>query len=268
MTSHIHFSKMHGLGNDFAIIDHFEQKFDVSSLQSCLPQLANRHFGIGFDQLLLIEPSTQAHFFCRIFNADGSEAEQCGNGLRCVARFVHENQLIQQSTFTLETKAGIYPIMIEDYQHIHMTMGTPTIVENLISFKLDNETIPLSILSIGNPHAVIQVETLDNHVAHQLGLQISSHAYFSDGANVGFMQIINPQHIRLRTFERGVGLTHACGSNASAAVVAGIINGWLTNKVEVEYRHGSLWVEWDGKHHPIQMMGPATFVFSGKFTLI
>jgi diaminopimelate epimerase len=273
MQPNIQFSKMHGLGNDFIIIDAIQQTIPAEALQQAVPKLANRYLGIGCDQLLVIEPSDKADFFCRIFNADGSEAEQCGNGLRCVARFVHEKKLTQTQTFSLETKAGVYPIKIENYDNIHVTMGKPVILENLKTLEIklavseESNAIPVSILSVGNPHAIVKVGCISVDVAKELGSHISTNDVFPQGANVGFMHVINPHHIRLRTFERGVGLTHACGSNACAAVVAGISNGWLKEQVRVEYDYGSLEIAWAGGQHPIHMTGPATLVYAGEIIL-
>lgn len=264
MHKPIRFTKMHGLGNDFVVIDALHQAFDVSKIR--INHLSDRHVGIGFDQLLLIEPSKQSDFFCRIFNSDGSEAEQCGNGLRCIARYIHEEKLHATSHVNIETKAGIFPIEIKDYDHIRVTMGAPTVKETLVQLALneDAKVIPLSILSLGNPHAVTRVESIDSIIDDKLATNISSHVYFPHGVNVGFMQVINNKHIRLRTFERGAGETFACGSNACAAAVAGILNGWLQNAVEVEFRNGSLMIEWNGEGKPIHMTGPASRVFDGE----
>jgi len=266
MQKKIHFTKMHGLGNDFVVINATHQAFDLTSLS--IVGLADRHTGIGFDQLLIIQPSDRANYFCRIFNADGSEAEQCGNGLRCVARFLHETGF-SSSSLQLETKAGIFPIAIKDYDHIRVTMGVPHIQNNLVELPIKNTTQPLhaSVLSLGNPHAIIKVESVDTVRTDQLGAEISTHVFFPQGANVGFMQIVNQNHIRLRTFERGVGETLACGSNACAAICAGIVNGWLGDQVKVEFRHGDLWIEWDREKQLIHMTGPAAYVFSGEFLL-
>lgn len=263
----IHFTKMHGLGNDFVVINTFTQPINFSLLP--ISTLSNRYIGIGFDQLLLIEPSQQADFFCRIFNADGSEAEQCGNGLRCIARFIHEQGLTSHSSFTIATKAGIYPVEIKNYQHISITMGAPHIAEILTELAVEHsiQRIPLSILSVGNPHAIIKVDSITSDLPNELGSTLSMHPYFLQGANIGFMQVISPHHILLRTFERGAGETFACGSNACAAVVAGITNGWLQSKVEVEFHYGSLLIEWEGKDKPIQMTGPASLVYTGEFSL-
>lgn len=263
----IHFTKMHGLGNDFVVINAIDQSIDIKKL--AIAKLADRHLGIGFDQLLLIEPAMQADFFCRIFNADGSEAEQCGNGLRCVARFIHEQGLIKNTAFQLETTAGIFPVNIADYAHISIALGSPNIEENLIELSLQQPLTPIktSILSLGNPHAIVKVTSVETVNVNDLGPAIAAHHYFPHSANVGFMQIINPQHIRLRTYERGIGETHACGSNACAAVAAGIANGWLQQQVTVEVRYGSLSIDWPGIGKAIQMIGPATQVFSGKIYL-
>jgi len=263
----INFTKMHGLGNDFVVIDHIKQAFDIKKL--AIPELSQRQMGIGFDQLLFVQRSIHADYFCRIFNADGSEARQCGNGLRCVARFIQEEKLNTQASFLLETKAGIYPVRIEDYAHIHTTMGVPQIEVPLIQLpKQAGATLPaMSVISVGNPHAILKVDTLDMLQAEKMIPSISALSYFPDGVNIGFMQILNPHHIRLRTFERGVGETNACGSNACAAVVAGIQNAWLHSPVKVEYRYGCLLIEWEGNDKPIQMVGPAERVFNGKINI-
>lgn len=266
MSSSLSFTKMHGLGNDFAVVNTLAQPLTPDVL--AIAKLADRHRGIGFDQLLLIEPSQEADFFCRIFNADGSEAEQCGNGLRCVARFIHEQGLTASRTFSIATKAGVYPLHIDDYDHIRVTMGTPDIQETLVELNIATvNRIALSVLSVGNPHAIVKVDSIQSALPATLGEPLSTHAYFPQGANIGFMQIISPHHIRLRTFERGVGETFACGSNACAAAVAGMINGWLQPRVDVEFRYGTLTIEWEGKGKPIHMTGPATHVFSGTIAL-
>lgn len=263
----ISFTKMHGLGNDFVVINAINQPFKTNA--QAIQKLADRHLGIGFDQLLIIESSNNADFYCRIYNTDGSEAEQCGNGLRCVARYIHEEKLNNKKELLLETKAGVYPLVIRDYEHIRVSMGAPEIRHTLINLSLPNESgsISASVLAIGNPHAIIKVDTIDHIQTNRLGPDISSLSLFPNGANVGFMQIINDQHIRLRTYERGSGETFACGSNACAAAVAGIANGWLGHRVNVEFRYGSLEIEWNGNDQPIHMTGPASRVYSGKIDL-
>jgi diaminopimelate epimerase len=260
----IRFTKMHGLGNDFVIINAVRSPFDAQRFP--IVELSHRQMGIGFDQLLIVEPSQQADFFCRIFNADGSEAEQCGNGLRCAARFIQEEGLNAQSSFKIETKAGIFPVTIEDYAHIRVSMGTPCVQEKLIALDIGEGTSSsfMSVLSLGNPHAIFKVPSVKAILPDKLGPQIATLAFFPNGANVGFMEVINDQHLHLRTYERGIGETFACGSNACAAVVAGILNGWLKHQVNVQFRYGTLFVEWEGGNGPVIMTGPATRVFSGE----
>jgi diaminopimelate epimerase len=257
----IRFTKMHALGNDFMVVDAVNQQIDKQDFSAAL--LAERHTGIGFDQLLLIEPSTKANFFCRIFNADGSEAEQCGNGLRCVARFIHENGLSQSGKLTIETAAGIFPIDIEHYGHIRVEMGVPNVAEPLLPVDINSQPSSISVLSLGNPHAILKVTGLADIQTTALAPMITSQACFPRGANVGFMEIVTPHHIRLRTVERGAGETLACGSNACAAAVAGIKNGWLKPVVKVEYSLGSLEVDWQGEGKPVYLTGPADRVYSG-----
>ena len=258
----IRFTKMHALGNDFVVINDIEQTLILGEI--AITHLANRHTGIGFDQLLIVEPSTRADYFCRIYNADGSVAEQCGNGLRCIARFLHEEKLIQHSPLTIETKSGIYSLIIHDYEHIEVAMGQPTIQESLLDLTLSDCVIPITVISIGNPHAILKVTSVDAMVIEPLAREISTHSLFPKGANVGFMEVVDAQHIHLRTFERGVGETHACGSNACAAAIAGIENGWLDHKVNVEFRYGTVQIEWHDER--IIMTGPASSVFSGEIT--
>ncbi len=269
------FSKMHGLGNDFVVIDGVSQSIQLKNLS--IKQLANRHTGIGFDQLLLIAPSQQADFSCIIFNADGTEAEQCGNGMRCVARFIHENNLSHKKIITVETKAGISTLLIDDYEHIRVNMGNPGFEPSEIPFNADRERrlyeIPLddgqpgfalAVLSMGNPHAILQVSSIKKFPVAKFGPQISTHRLFPKGVNVGFMEVVSANHIRLRTVERGSGETLACGSNACAAVVSGIRNNILEKKVRVELALGDLWVEWENEKDPVFLTGPAAHVFSGK----
>ncbi len=252
----IKFCKMHGLGNDFVVIDCIHQTLDLKKFP--IKQLANRHMGIGFDQLLLIEKSKQADFACRIFNSDGSEAEQCGNGMRCVARFVHEEKLTAKKSFSIATKAGVVNVLIHDYDTIQVSMGIP-----IFQPKLNTAAVELSALSMGNPHAILQVKSVKEAPVLELGPTIAMHSAFPHGVNVGFMEVVNRQHIRLRTFERGAGETLACGSNACASVAAGIKNGLLDRKVKVEPTLGSLWVEWPDDQQVMLLTGPAVKVFVG-----
>lgn len=262
----IKFTKMHGLGNDFVVINGIEHIIDWKLLPA--KKIADRHLGIGCDQILLIEPSTSADFFCRIINADGSEAEQCGNGLRCVARFVHEKGLQQGNHFTLETIAGVFPVEIKDYDHIRVTIAARIESSSMqLSLTTLGTEVSGSALSIGNPHFIIKVADLQTTQTDQIGPAVSSHPSFPHGTNVGFMQVVSPDHIRLRTYERGAGETHACGSNACAAVAAGILDGSLHHAVTVEFHYGQLKIEWEGKNKPVHMNGPACTVFEGEITL-
>ncbi len=262
MDRPISFSKMHGLGNDFVIINNLDKKINIDNLP--ISQLANRHLGIGFDQLLVIEPSKTADFYCRIINSDGSEAEQCGNGLRCVARFIKENGLDKRTKFSIETKAGVFPIAIQDFDRITIEMGAPLVEDKQRNLRIDDENRHLSIISLGNPHCVLKVESLSEIDIQTLGKTISTHDYFPNGTNVGFMEVSKPNEITLRTYERGAGQTLACGSNACAAAITAILNNWATSPVTVHFAHGSLKIEWKGEDNPILMTGPATYVFSGQ----
>lgn len=262
MQQPIKFCKMHGLGNDFIVIDGITQSVSIDKIS--IPKIADRHRGIGFDQLLLIQPSKDADFSCRIFNSDGSEAEQCGNGMRCIARFIQEEQLSDKKTLTIETKAGVMEATIHDFENISVNMGLPKL-ETARDISIDQQTLRLDILSLGNPHAILQVNSAKDSPVTELGPKISTHTSFPHGTNVGFMEIVNRNHIRLRTFERGAGETFACGSNSCAAVVAGIANHSLDPKVKVELKLGNLWIEWNGKNSPVMMTGPAEKVFSGLF---
>jgi diaminopimelate epimerase len=270
----IRFSKMHGLGNDFMVINGISQTVTPTLLP--INQLANRNTGIGFDQLLLIGPANNADFACRIFNSDGSEAEQCGNGLRCVARFIVEEGLTQKKSFTIATSAGIFAITIQDNSLIQVAMGIPCFQPEKIPFitdslkktytlKINHSATPLefAVLSMGNPHAIMQVSAVENFPVKDIGAEVAAHPAFPHSTNVGFMEIVNRQQIRLRTFERGTGETFACGSNACAAVVAGINNGLLDTKVNVSLALGDLWVEWPSPTQPVLMTGPAVHVFDG-----
>ena len=227
------FSKMHGLGNDFMVIDGINQSVSLSSQQ--VSQWADRHFGIGFDQLLLVEkPQTETALFkYRIFNSDGSEVAQCGNGARCFARFVTEKGLTDQTIIPVETQSGLLQLNMIDDVNVEVNMGTPNFEpvnipldtdNRLDSYQLDinGHAIEFSALSIGNPHAVIFVENVDSAAVESIGPNLESHPFFPQKVNVGFMQIINRNEFKLRVFERGVGETQACGSGACAAMAAAV----------------------------------------------
>lgn len=263
---------MQGLGNDFVVMDTIHQSPDLHPL--AIKTLADRHIGIGFDQLLLIEKSEKADFACRIFNADGTPAEQCGNGIRCVARFVHEEKLTPKKAFTIETQAGITQVSIDTYDAITADMGVPRFKpveipllqetqQKLYELNLQDEVYHGAILSMGNPHVIIKVSALSSFPITEIGAKIARLPIFPMSCNVGFMQIIDRQHIQLRTFERGVGATLACGTNACAAVVAGIMNEWLDHKVTVQLALGNLIITWEKATDSVKMMGPAMRVFAG-----
>jgi diaminopimelate epimerase len=272
--STFHFCKMQSLGNDFMIIDGLSESIDVAKLP--IAQLAHRQLGVGFDQLLWIKSSDKADFSCVIFNADGSEAEQCGNGMRCIARYLHEEKLIDKKSVSIDTKAGVIEALIHDYDRIEVNMGLPRFepheipfdtdqMKNLYELSLDSKhpKLALSILSMGNPHAVLKVDSIREFPVESIAPLISTHRLFPRGVNVGFMEVISPKHIRLRTFERGAGETLACGSNACAAVVAGVLNHSLDSEVKVEFTLGELLVKWNGKNSSVILTGPANRIFSG-----
>jgi len=272
------FTKMQGLGNDFAIFDGINQPMALSPRQ--IQSLADRHFGIGFDQLLLVESarSKEADFSYRIFNADGGEVEQCGNGARCFARFIHDKGLSNKRELVIETKAGLLRPRLQRDGMVAVDMGCPTFEPAEIPFiaaapaqqyrlELGDATIELSALALGNPHAVIVVEALDSAPVETLGPAIECHPSFPERVNVGFMQILNSGQIKLRVYERGTGETLACGSGACAAVVAGIRLGLLQQRVQVALPGGLLTVEWSGDNNPVQLTGPATTVFEGTIEL-
>jgi len=255
----LQFHKMHGLSNDFVIIFTPDLPWD----RARIAELADRHSGIGFDQLLWLSPSTIADVHCAIFNADGSEAEHCGNGMRCVARFAHEEKIVDKRALTIQTKAGLIPVEVPNYQEIRVAMGIPLLQQDPIMIPLDSQHISLTALSLGNPHAIYRVPTLNDLPFTHWGKILSNHAAFPQGANIGFMEIINRQSIRLCTYERGVGITQSCGSNACAAVISGISNVWLDSPVAVSVPSGTLTVEWPGDNQVVFLTGPATRVFSG-----
>lgn len=270
------FTKMHGLGNDFVVIDGTQQAIQLSPEQIRL--LANRHTGIGFDQLLLIEPAQQpaVDFNLRIFNTDGSESGQCGNGARCVGRFIWDNHLSTKTQLLLATAKATLEIVLTAAQLITVNMGIPNFEPALIPFVADKiadsyaltlakQTLTISVVSLGNPHAVLMVPNVHNAPVATWGPQIAHHPRFPDSANVGFMEIVNPNQLRLRVYERGVGETLACGSGACAAMIIGHSLGLLREKVEVDLPGGALEIAWAGKGTPVWMTGPATTVFKGEW---
>ena len=274
----IAFTKMHGLGNDFIVIEALEHP--VSMPAEKIRQLADRHFGIGFDQMLLVEPptSTEMDFSYRIFNADGIEVEQCGNGARCFARFVYDRGLTEKKEIRVGTRSGIIVPRLLDDGRVCVDMGAPEFEPGKIPFiaehhqpayKLELETgnIEIGAVSMGNPHAVQVVADVDQAPVKSTGSVIEHHPRFPQRVNAGYMQIIDRQRIRLRVWERGSGETLAGGTGACAAVVVGIAQGILDNRVKVSLRGGTLDIEWAGQQSPVLMNGPAEYVFEGMFVM-
>jgi len=274
----LRFAKMQGLGNDFVVIDAIRQPVSLTPQQ--IRFLADRHFGIGCDQLLVVEPpaAPDADFRYRIFNADGGEVEQCGNGARCFVRFVHEQGLTDKRSIRVETLRGIIQPQLEDDGMVTVDMGPPRLAPADIPFIAEREalTYPLqagdtlveiSALSMGNPHAVQLVEDVDAAPVAAQGPLIESHPRFPQRVNAGFMQVVDAHRIRLRVYERGAGETLACGTGACAAVVAGIRRGLLASPVRVATRGGELSIAWAGEGSPVLMTGPAVTVFEGEITL-
>jgi diaminopimelate epimerase len=272
------FTKMHGLGNDFIVIDAINQQVDLNTKQ--IQFLADRQFGIGCDQLLLVEKASSAEidFRYRIFNADGSEVEQCGNGVRCFARFVRDKAMTNKNTLAVETAAGIiYPSLLAN-DDVKVDMGLPRFEPSQVPFNTEilattyslaltnEEIVEIGVLSMGNPHAVTLVKDIDNVDVATLGPMIESHYQFPERVNAGFMQILNPEHISLRVYERGAGETLACGTGACAAVVSGIQRGLLNREVKVKLPGGELKIAWPDDTSSVWMTGPATHVFDGEIS--
>ena len=273
------FSKMHGLGNDFLVLDGVRQQVSLSTEQ--IRALGDRHRGVGFDQMLLVEPAqtSGADFRYRIFNADGSEVEQCGNGARCFVRFVHDQGLTEKSAIVVETKRGIIHPRLEADGLVTVDMGQPRFKPEEIPFVSDTDapeqplvleegtTITIGAVSMGNPHAVTVVADSEAAPVAVQGPQIENHARFPQRVNAGFMQVLDRHNIRLRVYERGAGETLACGTGACAAVVSGIRRGLLDSPVRVQTHGGDLNIAWAGIGQPVIMTGPAVTVFTGEIEL-
>jgi len=272
------FTKMQGLGNDFVVIDAVRQQ--VALTPELVRRIADRHFGVGCDQLLVVEkPSgADADFRYRIFNADGGEVEQCGNGARCFVRFVHEQALTGKTEIRVETACGLILPRLEDNGQVTVDMGAPRFQLAEIPFVADasaltyalpvgEASIEISALSMGNPHAVQIVANVDSAPVAEQGPLIERHPRFPQRVNAGFMQVLDPHHIRLRVHERGAGETLACGTGACAAAVAGIRLGLLASPVTVAMRGGELTIQWAGENAPVLMTGPAVTVFEGEIPL-
>jgi diaminopimelate epimerase len=274
----LRFTKMHGLGNDFMVLDLISQQAHIQPRQVRL--WSDRHTGVGFDQLLIVEApnNPDVDFRYRIFNADGSEVEQCGNGARCFARFVLDKRLTLKKRIRVETRSGIIELLIRPDGQITVDMGAPRLEPQQIPFvaeaaalvyalEVDGQTVELAALSMGNPHAVMRVDDLDQAPVSALGASIEGHARFPQRVNVGFLQVIDRQHARLRVWERGASETRACGTGACAAAVAAIRQGWMDSPLQIELPGGKLCIEWAGDGQPVMMTGPAVRVYEGQIRI-
>jgi diaminopimelate epimerase len=286
------FTKMHGAGNDFIVLDATAAPIELNS--AAYRQLADRHFGIGADQILIVGPSPapSIDFSYRIINADGSEVEQCGNGARCFMRFIHEKKLTTKNTVKVRTLAGDIVLQMDDAGHITVNMGAPVFELERIPFAPGNlqpvahgawqlwplplnaaalpASISCAVVSMGNPHVVQRVDNVDTAPVTETGPLLENHPCFPQRANVGFMQVVSRQHIKVRVYERGAGETLACGTGICAAVVCGIRLGWLDEQVDVDARGGRLQIRWAFSHglqEPVWMSGPAQTVFEGVIEL-
>jgi diaminopimelate epimerase len=274
----LRFSKMHGLGNDFVVVDGVRQQIALDA--ATVRRLADRHTGIGCDQLLLVEPppDDSVDFRYRIFNADGGEVEQCGNGARCFARFVRNQGLSDQATLRVATSAGVLTLQVQENGMVTVDMGVPEFEPARIPFTapardlrylLDTEhgDVTLGVVALGNPHAVMLVEDTATAPVEILGPLLESHPRFPQRVNAGFLAVVDRGHARLRVFERGVGETRACGSGACAAVIVGRLQGLFDTSVAVDLTGGRLMISWLGEGEPVHMTGPASHVFEGVIEL-
>ena len=268
------FAKMHGLGNDFVVLDLRQSPVQLSTRQ--IRQIADRHRGVGFDQMLCLEPPSNpsAEFAFSIFNADGGRAQQCGNGARCVARYLERKCLIDSDKFLIESQGAMIGVKLEGDGTVSCDMGAPSFEPAQVPFRADRraaryelsadgETVSVGVVSMGNPHAVLMVDDVDTAPVERLGAVLECHADFPEHANIGFMQVTARDEIRLRVYERGVGETRACGTGACAAVAIGRCNGDLDERVSVHLCGGTLEVSWGGESSSVWMRGPATWVFEG-----
>ncbi|KAF1068625.1 MAG: Diaminopimelate epimerase [Pseudomonas citronellolis] len=274
----LRFTKMHGLGNDFMVLDLVSQHAHV--LPRHVKAWGDRHTGVGFDQLLIVEPpaTPDVDFRYRIFNADGTEVEQCGNGARCFARFVLDKRLTAKKTIRVETNCGIIELNVANDGQVSVDMGPPRLVPEQVPFQaeaealsypveVDGQTVELAAVSMGNPHGVLRVDDVDSAPVLSLGPKLEVHPRFPNKANIGFLQVVTPNQARLRVWERGVGETQACGTGACAAAVAGIRQGWLQSPMQIDLPGGRLTIEWAGPGQPVMMTGPAVRVYEGQVRL-
>jgi len=274
----VNFSKMHGLGNDFLVLDNVTQNVYLSNEQ--IRHLADRNFGVGFDQVLVVEPpyDPDLDFHYRIFNADGSEVGQCGNGARCFAKFVRLKGLTNKNKIKVSTQSGKMTLFVERDGNVSVNMPTPKFEPNQIPFtaqkvegtyilRSEDETVLCGAVSLGNPHCVLTVDSISEAPVDTLGKALSTHERFPQQTNVGFMEIVSPDYIKLRVYERGAAETLACGSGACAAVVVGQVQNKLSRNVTVELPGGKLKIYWKGPGNSVKMTGPAVHVFDGQLNL-
>ncbi len=272
------FTKMHGLGNDFVVVDAVSRKVFFNKKQ--IELLSDRNWGIGFDQLLVVEPPSnpEMDFRYRIYNSDGTEVEHCGNGARCFAKFVLDRELTNKHIIDVETKRGPIQLRVLNNGQVTVDMGAPSFVPKDLPFTAEavqstyavetqSGVYDITPVSVGNPHAVLKVEQLNDELVATVGPELEAHERFPNNVNVGFMEVLSKSEINLRVYERGVGETQACGTGACAAVVAGIKQGWLGSKVTAHLTGGDLQIEWQGGDQPILMTGPAAKVFEGQIYL-
>ncbi len=271
----LRFTKMHGAGNDFVVVDATKAPLGLDA--AGIRRLADRHLGIGFDQMLVVEPARNrdTDFYYRIFNADGGEVSQCGNGARCFVRYVHDKGLSASNAIRVETRSGVIEPRLEDDGRITVNMGLPVFEPDRIPFvaerldstyelEVDGRKVEICAVSMGNPHAVQVVADADAAPVTSEGPLIERHVRFPERVNAGYMQIVDRRHIKLRVFERGAGETLSCGTGACAAAVAGITRGLLDSPVKVDTRGGVLEIAWMGAAQPVLMTGPAQSVFEGE----
>lgn len=274
----IKFTKMHGLGNDFVIINALTSPVNLTSAQ--IRSIADRHTGIGFDQLVILQPSTNpaADIMYRVFNADGGEGGQSGNGARCVGRYIRDNKIVEKEVITAQTIKGIIHIYFEADDAVRINMGAPRFEPAEIPLamperkpvyhvQLGGKEVEFRALSMGNPHAVIMVDDVATAEVEIWGRALQQHSLFPESVNAGFLQILDRKNVRLRVYERGAGETLACGTGSCAAVVAGIQAGRLDNQVTVGLKRGKLSISWQGDESEVWMSGPATTVFEGHISL-
>lgn len=274
----LRFTKMHGLGNDFVVVDLITQRFSLQDKH--IRKLADRHVGIGCDQVLVVETPRRpdVDFRYRIYNCDGSEVEQCGNGARCFAKYVLDKKLTGKNRIKVETSSGIIELSMTGNNQVRVNMGKPVLEPEAIplqadaransySIECDGEHYDIGAVSMGNPHMVLQVDNIERAPVAALGPPMECHPRFVQKVNVGFMEVVDRKEINLRVYERGVGETLACGSGGCAAVVSGQLQGLLDQQVKVNLPGGSLTIEWRGEGHPVMMTGPASTVFEGQILI-